>query len=148
AIRLDAKSTIFLQKRGELYMQIEELELALADYNKMAAINPKDPEAFIGRGQVFYRKGNFKRAKEEYSQAQRLEPNSGSTEITQTERIQSAITTCQQDLVSFSNAGAPRYDPLVIIGACTQYLQEKFPDTKQNALMYAQRARGLKLVGD
>ena len=64
--------------RGFLRMQKGELDLALADLNEAARIDPSNFYAFWNRGAVYAAKGDFGRAQEDLTTALALNPDKSS----------------------------------------------------------------------
>ena len=61
--------------RGTAYKDINEHDLAIADFNKAIRLNPDDVGAYSNRGAVYSNEGNFDLAIENFDKAIRLNPN-------------------------------------------------------------------------
>ena len=55
-------------------LRIYKLDQALADFNRALELNPKNPETYICRGNVYLKKANFDRAISDYNQALEINP--------------------------------------------------------------------------
>ena len=71
AIRVDPKNAAALRDRADFAANDD---LAIADYTSSITINPKDAEAFVGRGYIYGRHGDKERAYADYSQAIKIDP--------------------------------------------------------------------------
>src|SRR5262249_6413416 len=60
--------------RGNAYVQMKELERALADYGRAIELNPKFADAFYFRGQVYRASKDLDRALSDFNQAIALNP--------------------------------------------------------------------------
>lgn len=70
----DPMSYVPYNDRGEAYRLKGQLDLAIADYNKAIAINPKFARAYSNRGIAYRFKGDFDQAISDYDKALEIEP--------------------------------------------------------------------------
>ena len=61
--------------RGTAYKDIDEHDLAIADFEKAIQLNPDDAGAYSNRGAVYNNKGDFDLAIEDFDKAIRLNPD-------------------------------------------------------------------------
>jgi tetratricopeptide (TPR) repeat protein len=61
--------------RGMAYLELEDLDLAIADLGKAIAYEPKQPLPRAKRGEAYARKGNLKRAVEDHSASLDIRPD-------------------------------------------------------------------------
>lgn len=61
--------------RGLVYLNRQDYDRAIADFDHAIALNPKDAPAFNGRGIAYRAKGRNDRAIEDFDQAIELRPN-------------------------------------------------------------------------
>ncbi len=90
--------------RGFLRMQPGDLDAALADFDKAAEIDPTNFYAFWNRGAVFVAKGNYERARADFTAALALGPDTASKA-----RIEEAL-----NAINVSEPKAEPADPSVI----------------------------------
>lgn len=61
--------------RGQVYFQTRDFGKALADYNQVIELYPKNNGGYLGRGDVYAAQGNNDKALTEYNKAIELAPN-------------------------------------------------------------------------
>lgn len=61
--------------RGYSYTDLEQYDRAIADFNQVLKIDPKDVDAFIERAYAYARKGQFDQAMADYNRAIRVKPD-------------------------------------------------------------------------
>jgi tetratricopeptide (TPR) repeat protein len=96
--------SLLYSDRGFLRMQKQELDLALADLNEAARIDPSNFYAYWSRGAVFVAKKDFDRAKDDLTTALSLNPDKDSKA-----KIEEALNAVQA-----SNEPNPSDDKTVI----------------------------------
>jgi protein O-mannosyl-transferase len=69
------KAVVAYNNRGHYYRQRNELEKALADYNKALTINPKYHLALSNKGKVYFEYKDYDKALENYSLALKYKPD-------------------------------------------------------------------------
>lgn len=62
-------------RRGDLYVQQEKFEAALADYSRAIELEPKEVRWYVGRGYAHLRQDHFDKAQGDYDKALQLEPS-------------------------------------------------------------------------
>ena len=62
ALSVAPKSTTILHNRAALYLEMDSVQSALADYNKLLDINPSDCIALNGAGMIALEVGNMGQA--------------------------------------------------------------------------------------
>ena len=75
AIRLDPKFTVAYNNRGNEYINLKQLDLAISDFDKAIQLDTNFAGAYYNRGIVNYDLKQFNRAISDYDQAIRLDPN-------------------------------------------------------------------------
>lgn len=76
SIRLDPnRAAGSYQNRGQVYSQIKQLDLAIADYDQAIRIDPNHVVAFYNRGVAYGKLKQLDRAIADYDQVIRLDPN-------------------------------------------------------------------------
>jgi Tfp pilus assembly protein PilF/4-amino-4-deoxy-L-arabinose transferase-like glycosyltransferase len=60
---------------GNAYLKQGKLNLALAQFDSVLALNPRYSRAHLNRGMVFFRRGDYKKAEEEFKAELELFPN-------------------------------------------------------------------------
>jgi tetratricopeptide (TPR) repeat protein len=70
----DPSEAYYRTALGAIFLAQDELELALENFNKALAINPKDSAALVNRGEVHLRLGNIIEAAQDFARAVDLDP--------------------------------------------------------------------------
>jgi tetratricopeptide (TPR) repeat protein len=70
-----ADSSKFFLIRGNLMEAVSRTSEALADFDKSISLNPKNVEAFVNRGAVYYKLHSYPLAKEDFVSAIKLNPS-------------------------------------------------------------------------
>lgn len=60
---------------GNIYLEAEELDNALDSYNKILEKNPDSADAYYGIGCVYEKQGNTVKARSQWRQARKIQPN-------------------------------------------------------------------------
>ena len=68
-------TSMILSVRGSIYLENEDYEKALYDFNKAITLNPNDPFIYTVRGSVYFYQQDYKKAIENQSKALELDPN-------------------------------------------------------------------------
>jgi tetratricopeptide (TPR) repeat protein len=63
--------------RADAWAAKAEYDLAIADYNEVIRLQPREQKAFIGRGKVWLSKGEDQLADADFNEAIRIDPKSG-----------------------------------------------------------------------
>ncbi len=63
-----------VQSRGFAYLQARQYPDALRDFEQAMALNPRDPNAYVGRGTLFARTGSYDRALADFGRAIEIDP--------------------------------------------------------------------------
>jgi len=77
-VRLDPENPIYLQARGEVLMEKNKAELALADFNKSIQLGNNSPKVYRDKGSALASLGNQKEASAAIEQALKLDESQGS----------------------------------------------------------------------
>lgn len=70
----DPSEAYYRTALGAIFLAEDELELALENFNKALALNPKDSAALVNRGEVHLRLGNIIEAAQDFARAVDLDP--------------------------------------------------------------------------
>jgi tetratricopeptide (TPR) repeat protein len=70
----DPSEAYYRTALGAIFLAEDELELALENFNKALALNPKDSAALVNRGEVQLRLGNIIEAAQDFARAVDLDP--------------------------------------------------------------------------
>lgn len=73
AIQLDSKDTQLRMRRGYIYLQLDEVQLASDDFVVVVQLMPANADALYGLGLARYQNGNIKDACEAWKQAHALD---------------------------------------------------------------------------
>jgi tetratricopeptide (TPR) repeat protein len=71
-IRLDPKSAIAYERRGEAYFGNGDYDRAIADFDQVIRLDPNYAIAYFERGVAFHKKGNYDRAIEDFNAVKRV----------------------------------------------------------------------------
>lgn len=77
AINSNSKKADYFYYRGYLYLDSDENDKALQDFNKTIAVDPTYADAFFEIGNVYYRKKEPKKQIDNYTKAINIDPTSG-----------------------------------------------------------------------
>jgi tetratricopeptide (TPR) repeat protein len=77
-IKRNPKDATSYANRGDAYLDKNETDLALADYNQAIRLDPTLAYAYGGRGMIYGLKGEYDRALADHDEAIRLDPASAS----------------------------------------------------------------------
>jgi lipoprotein NlpI len=69
-----AQSDSSYMRSAWAWMDMKEYENASADFTEAIRVNPKNPDAYYGRGGVWLKRGNYDEAITDYTEAIRLKP--------------------------------------------------------------------------
>jgi tetratricopeptide (TPR) repeat protein len=75
AIRLNPSNTLAYYKRGGVYLEIKQLDDALADFDAVIKLDANHAGAYVGRGDVYWQKRDLTNALAAYNRAIDLDPN-------------------------------------------------------------------------
>ena len=64
--------------RAAVYEDIDQFGKAMADYDRVVRIAPKDADDYAVRGVAYFKKGNYKEAASAFEKALQLFPNNDS----------------------------------------------------------------------
>jgi tetratricopeptide (TPR) repeat protein len=70
----DPSEAYYRTALGAIFLAEDELELAVENFNKALALNPKDSAALVNRGEVHLRLGNIIEAAQDFARAVDLDP--------------------------------------------------------------------------
>ncbi|GGA15381.1 hypothetical protein CYANOKiyG1_29370 [Okeania sp. KiyG1] len=73
-IEAQPNSKTIYYKRGNAYLDIENIEAAFKDYTASVKIDPEYAPAYVGRGNIYQKKGDKDAAFKEYSNAVNIDP--------------------------------------------------------------------------
>ncbi len=101
----------FYQKRADDFLAKGDYDRAIADYDEVIKLNPKDAVAFYSRGFAYHYKSNRTRAFEDYKTAMDIKPELASEPMmqcvfhnaTKSENIDKVIEDCSKTINSSSN---------------------------------------------
>ena len=72
---LNQSITTFFHERAKSYQAINELELALNDFNEVISASPLNAHAFFRRAFVYKCLGYFEKAAEDFEKSKNLQPD-------------------------------------------------------------------------
>lgn len=72
AVKAEPKNQEWLVDRGYLYINLEQYELAFADFQQCIKLKPTSINGYIGKGVIYYETKQYEKALEQYEYANRL----------------------------------------------------------------------------
>ena len=73
-IQKNPRNAVYYYNRAVSYVELEKLDLALADYNRAIEINPRYVEALSNRGRIYLRQDDNERALQDFTRAIEVNP--------------------------------------------------------------------------
>ena len=113
----DAQNLMALEYKAKTLEQ-EQPNAAIAEYNKILAIDPKSVETHCAVARVYGDQGKFSSARSNVYQAQRIDPNYGESYMVMGEILEASVTRCSADR---SGKGYSYDDKLVFEKAAAEY---------------------------